>query len=313
MTSALAQGIRNHTRVRLARVGMAVCAAGLLVLATASIAGAASFSSSPITMGAGAATPSPSTIQVSGLGPTAEDVNVSFLNFSHNSPSDVDALLQGPNGQSVLLMSDAPNVAGVCYADVAGLTLNFDDDASGPIPAGSLLASGTYKPTNYNDVPGSCLPGTDNTPPATATALSAFNGGNPNGAWSLFVNGDDAAGTGTIAGGWKLDIAPTNDITLGKVIKKKKKGIALVKVDVPGPGTLALTGTGIKPQRSAGGATASKAVTAAGRVTLKVKAKGAKKAKLQDNGKVKVTAKIAFTPTGGTADTETKKIKLIDN
>jgi hypothetical protein len=110
----------------------------------------------------------------------------------------------------------------------------------------------------------------------------------------------------------------SNDFSLGKVKKNKNKGTAVLSVDVPGPGTLALKGTGVKAQRT-GGATVSKEVTKAGTVTLKIKAKGAKKAKLRDRGKVKVKVNVTFTPaaTGGDIagdpNTETKKIKLVDN
>lgn len=254
----------------------------------------------------------PSTIQVSGLGP-AEDVNASLVGLVQSAPSDLDVLLQGPSGQSVLLMSDAPNASPACNDDVAGVTLTFDDSAAGPIPEAGPLTQGTFKPTNYDNVPGPCAPpNNDLTPPATATTLSVFNGANPNGTWNLYAYDDATGAEGVISGGWALDIVPTNDFTLGKVKKRKNKGIALLTVDVPGPGTLALTGAGIKAQRSSGGAMASKAVAAAGPVTLRVKAKGAKKAKLNDKGSVKVKAKVSYTPTGGTpGEISTRRIKLI--
>ena len=110
----------------------------------------------------------------------------------------------------------------------------------------------------------------------------------------------------------------SNDFEISKVKKNKRKGTATLTVNVPGPGELSLGGTGVKPQR-AGGATISKAVEAAGPVKLKVKAKGSKKAKLLNTGKVKVKAQVTFKPSVGSADlpgdpnTEPKKIKLVDN
>ena len=110
----------------------------------------------------------------------------------------------------------------------------------------------------------------------------------------------------------------SNDFEISKVKKNKNKGTATITVDVPGPGQLSLGGAGVKTQR-AGGATISKDVTAAGKATLKVKAKGSKKKKLLNKGKVKVKTKITFTPSQGSADlpgdpnTETKKVKLVDN
>ncbi len=47
-------------------------------------------------------------------------------------------------------------------------------------------------------------------------------------------------------------------------------------------------------------------------MTLKLKTKGKKRKKLRRKGKLKVTAKITFTPTGGTANTLSKKVKLLD-
>jgi hypothetical protein len=133
---------------------------------------------------------------------------------------------------------------------------------------------------------------------------------------------DGATGTfSTASANFRLSISaevaspPSNDFSLGKLKKNKNKGTALLTVDVPGPGTLTLGGTGVKAQRSAG-ATISKEVTKAGPVTLKVKAKGKKKTKLLDNGKVKVKAQVTYTPSGdlpGTPNTELKKIKLVDN
>jgi hypothetical protein len=109
----------------------------------------------------------------------------------------------------------------------------------------------------------------------------------------------------------------SNDIDFVKVKKNKANGTAVLTVDVPGPGTLSLKGAGVKPQRSSG-ATISKKVTEAGKVKLKIKAKGAKKAKLLDTGKVKVKVKVTYRPSAsggdvaGDPNTDPKKIKLID-
>ncbi len=106
---------------------------------------------------------------------------------------------------------------------------------------------------------------------------------------------------------------PSNDFVLGKVKKNKNKGTAVLTVNVPGPGTLTLSGGGLKAQR-VGGASISKAVSSAGPVHLKVKAKGHKKTKLLHNGKIKVKATVTYTPTGdlpGVAKTETQPIKLV--
>jgi hypothetical protein len=138
------------------------------------------------------------------------------------------------------------------------------------------------------------------------------------------ANGDTRTFTGPSSAigaiGLNADVAtvPPNDFDITKVKKNKNKGTAVITVDVPGPGKLELSGAGVKPQRSLGGATSSKEVTEAGPVTLKIKAKGKKKAKLASRGKVKVKVNVTFTPTGdapgiGVPNTEPQKIKLVDN
>ena len=157
----------------------------------------------PITINDNAiATPYPSTI-VSGLTGTITDVNVTIHGLSHTFTDDIDILLVGPGGQNVLLMSDVGGTS-----SVTGLTLTFDDAASSSLPDLSPLVGGTFKPTNF-DVGGF---NDSEIFPAPApgglygSLLSVFNGTSPTGLWSLFVRDDTALDSGSIAGGWSLDI-----------------------------------------------------------------------------------------------------------
>jgi hypothetical protein len=104
----------------------------------------------------------------------------------------------------------------------------------------------------------------------------------------------------------------SNQFSFGTLKFNKENGTAQLTVDVPGPGTLVLGGNGVVKKR-VGGASASKAVGAAGKVTLLIKAKGAKKQKLNDTGKVTVKPKVTYTPTGGIAKTQKKTVKLKKN
>jgi hypothetical protein len=100
------------------------------------------------------------------------------------------------------------------------------------------------------------------------------------------------------------------------VKRNTRKGTATLAVNVPGPGTLSLTGKGVRAQRTGdvGTASASKTVTAAGTVKLLIKPKGKVKRKLNRTGKAKVTVNVTYTPTGeapGIPNTQSKRIKLI--
>jgi hypothetical protein len=100
---------------------------------------------------------------------------------------------------------------------------------------------------------------------------------------------------------------PDNTFILGGTTRNKKRGTATLTVNIPNPGEL--TGSG-KDVKVAGTAVISKTVTAPGDVKLTIRAKGKKKRKLNDTGKVKVNPKITYTPTGGDPSTQSKNLKL---
>lgn len=152
------------------------------------------------------ATPYPSMITVAGVTGTVTKVTVTLRGLTHTCPADLDVLLVGPGGQNVLLISDA----GTNKA-VSNLTLTFDDTAA-TLPQTSTLASGTYRPTNF-DTNTDLFPAPAPTGPFGSALSSVFNGLNPNGTWSLFVRDDKLNNTGSITQGWTLAI--TTSISLG--------------------------------------------------------------------------------------------------
>jgi hypothetical protein len=97
-----------------------------------------------------------------------------------------------------MLMSDAGDSSALNNA-----TLTFGDEGAVPLPDSTGITSGTYRPSDY--VTGDFLPA-----PAPAgpfgTALSVFNGLDPNGTWRLFVYDDSAGDSGQIAQGWSLQL-----------------------------------------------------------------------------------------------------------
>jgi hypothetical protein len=97
-------------------------------------------------------------------------------------------------------------------------------------------------------------------------------------------------------------VEPTNAFAFGKVARSKNKGTATVSVNVPNAGALVVGGKGVKR--------ASQSVTAPGVVKLKIGAKGKTLRTLNKIGKVKLAAKVTFTPTGGDPKVRSKKLSL---
>jgi subtilisin-like proprotein convertase family protein len=145
-----------------------------------------------------AASPYPSTINVTNAGSRIAKVIVKLNGFGHTFPSDVDVLLVGPGGQTAVIMSDVGS-----SFDITGVTLTLDDAATTSMPTAATLTTGTFLPTNS---------GTGDAFPAPAPAssssstLSVFNNTNPNGIWRLYVVDDATVDTGSFAGGWSLTI-----------------------------------------------------------------------------------------------------------
>lgn len=111
----------------------------------------------------------------------------------------------------------------------------------------------------------------------------------------------------------KPPAAECRKFSFGKLKRNKHRGTATLKVTLPGSGTLSLHGHGVVRQRLAWASSAplARKVSAAGTVKLKIKAKGKAKRKLNSHGKVKLKLKVSFRPTGGSANTKPKRVKLV--
>lgn len=170
----------------------------------------ASFSNgTAITFAAGGAIPAPypSVITVSNVTAAITSVSVTLRNVSHVVPDDFDILLVGPNGGTVLLMSDAGGAHPISNA-----LLTFSATAPVPIPDSAQIVSGTYLPANYG-ADADLFP-----TPAPAgpygNTLTAYNGISPNGPWRLYVY-DDAPGTlGGISGGWSITLGLSGPLVI---------------------------------------------------------------------------------------------------
>lgn len=141
----------------------------------------------------------PSTVTAAGLLGRVAKVTVQINGLTHGFPDDLDILLVAPNGQGVILMSDAGG-----SLDLAGIDLVFDDAASASLPDTAKINAGLYKPTNFGAV--DAFSGAPAGP--YSAELAAFVGSVPNGNWQLFIVDDGAGDAGSITG-WSLSIQTT--------------------------------------------------------------------------------------------------------
>ncbi len=144
---------------------------------------------------------------VSGLTGLVDKVRVKLNGVSHSFPNDINVLLAGPQGNTVLLMSHTGGGHPITNLDLA-----FDSAATAYLPKTAALSSGVYLPTRY-DTAVAFLP------PAPAgpygLGLDSLNGTDPNGQWALYVMDDSNGDSGSIAGGYTLEISvvePVNPV-----------------------------------------------------------------------------------------------------
>jgi hypothetical protein len=271
----------------------------------------------------GPATTYPSSIPVAGVPGTVTDVNVTTLAMAANA--DTDMVLRGPNGQRVLLMSDACDNG----TSQPGNWI-FDGSAPGFISrlgpcSPSFPTQSTFLPSNYLPVPGDDF---DNStepddlsvaggpPPPYVNSLAALAGGSPNGSWDLFVLDDNSTGIVgfEINSGWALTLevdptatpppppppgTPSNQFEIGELDGRR------LSVDLAAAGTVtvddARAKNRLKQAEVRGGP---------GRVEVKVKLTKPAKQVLKKRGKVKARAGVTFAPDGGTPATQSTKLKL---
>ena len=139
----------------------------------------------------------PSETGPTGLAGTVTDVDVRIAGFSHERPRDVDILLEAPNGQTVVLMSDVGGTT-----PVAGLDLTFDDQALAEVNPAGVPQTGTWRPSNEDSDDVFPAPAPVTTP---AASLSALNGQRPGGNWALYVFDDTFDYFGSVTNFW-IDI-----------------------------------------------------------------------------------------------------------
>jgi len=160
--------------------------------------------------GSGAATPYPSTINVSGVSGQIINIGVTLNGVSHTFPNDMDLLLVGPTGVAYTVLSDVGGGA----PGLSNVTFTLQDSSTPITTTTGSLTSGTFRPTNSGatDTFPAPAPTTFQNPPTAgvATLLGTYGALNANGNWSLFFVDDLGGDTGAISGGWALNFTTIN-------------------------------------------------------------------------------------------------------
>jgi hypothetical protein len=165
----------------------------------------------------GPAQPYPSSITVSGLSGTVTKATVTLIGYQSSSPDDADVAITGPNGQKVMLMSDACGetiATGGPSFSAANENWTFDDAAptfvsdNGPCAPAQTTS---FKPSDWGDPSLDDLSTNGGPVGPYLNSLSLLAGGSPNGGWNLFMFDDNAAccfGFGIAAWELKLEVQP---------------------------------------------------------------------------------------------------------
>ncbi|MGQ0618250.1 MAG: beta strand repeat-containing protein [Acidimicrobiia bacterium] len=193
----------------------------------------------------GKGNPYPSTVAVSGLAGVVSKVTATLTGVTHAFTGDFDVLLVAPNGANLILLADG------AQASVTNHTITFDDAAATSLAVGGgwPASPATSKPVDHDagldyeeQFPAPAVgPFAEPAPAGIATFASQFNGINPNGTWSLFVVDDGLGDSGTIGGGWSLNVTT-----------------------VVGASTSTTVGSSLNPSRTGQSVTFSATVTSAG-------------------------------------------------
>lgn len=139
---------------------------------------------------------------------TISSISVELNNLSHTFARDLDIAVEAPDGQLVMLMSDACGPA-----TISGLYLGFSPTNVTAIPEDAPCTNGNYATADYgttND-PLTSKPGAN-----YSLSLSSLIGIDPNGVWKLHIEDDTDLDGGSL-GSWAIridtDVAPSLGLT----------------------------------------------------------------------------------------------------
>ncbi len=211
----------------------------------------------------------------------------------------IDGFNQTINGSHYILQRDWSNAVSACEQRY-GLT----GTASGPslgTPGQSLSFTASGTDTEGGSIASIVWHFGDGGTKSAGTTTHAYSAP---GTYHPFAVVTNSTGLSVQAAAPTVTIKkPPNSFKIGDPDLNKSKGTAKLRVTIPGPGKLALAGTGVKAD--------SADSSHAGTTKLVVKAKGKAKHRLKKHGRVSVKVKVTFTPTGGDPRKKSEKVKLV--
>jgi len=182
---------------------------------------------------------------------------------------------------------------------------DFASSASGP-PTFSLKGStsvpgGSISMPQRTYAPGAVAGATFRAEAATRSVVVNVPNGTKPGVYEVTITAT-AAGGGAATALAKLKVQRPTIKVLGKPKRNRRAGTAVLKVQVPGAGTVTLSGKGV--------AVAKKSTKGPKTLKLPVAAKGAAKLALLADGSVRLRPKLKFKPDSGAAVKKTTAITL---
>jgi subtilisin-like proprotein convertase family protein len=119
------------------------------------------------------------------------------VTMTHTFPDDLNLVLEAPNGNKVLLMSNAGG-----SLDITNVSLTFDDSAATSLPDSTQIVAGTFKPSAFGTLvpPSGLVPPVALPAPPYGATLGTLTGQDAHGIWKLWIYDDVAGDTGSISG-----------------------------------------------------------------------------------------------------------------
>lgn len=233
-----------------------------------------------------------------------------------DSAIDVRSRAEGGATAAVTLVNsialDGLEVAGTATAAISCFTSELEPKVE--TPAAGTISCGAEKGNSAGSPAALFVPGDDWHLRPGSPAVDSGAGRDALSATDLdgAPRVADGNGDGTAAidrGAYELQppapiaAPPSNAFMIGKLKRNRRRGTATLQVKVPGPGGLVLEGKRVRRF--------SRVAAAAGVYSLKIAPGGKLARRLRSVGSARALVDVVFTPSGGTANMQSKKIRLI--